>query len=298
MIIYPLDKLFSISLAKTEMGEFSVWNDILAGKVDDPLLIYGSSRAWVQVDPKILEDSLGLSAYNFGVDGHNFRIQHLRHSLHMELVNKPEYIIQIVDPATLQKRSDLYNLNQFLPYMLFQRKIYDYTNDYLGFSRLDYYIPLIRYSGNTNAMANILNYWIGKKKPKVIRKKGFKGNDKKWTNEFSNAKQKFAKYEYSLDSGSIMLFKNFIQECKNDSIKVIMVYPPEYIEGQSFIGSRKELTEMYEDIAMEYKIPFIDYSNDTLSYQKDLFYNVMHLNQKGAELFSMDLAHRLSTLLN
>ena len=292
-VIYPLDRLFSISLSNTESGEFSVWNDIFKGKVDSELLIYGSSRAWVQVNPEILKDSLGLSVYNFGVDGHNFRLQYLRHIINADKAKKPRFIVHIVDHATLQKRPDLYNLNQFLPYMLFNKTIMEYTLDYEGFELPDYYIPLIRYSANTNAMANILFSWLGIASDNRLRVNGFKANDKKWTSDFKKAKKKIKSYKIDLDSGTIDLYQRFLNECKSDSIKVIMVYPPEYIEGQAFMEGRDNLLALYQEWADLNEIPFIDYSNDTLSFQKDKFYNVLHLNTTGSQLFSADLSKRL-----
>ncbi|QNL20601.1 hypothetical protein HZR84_01075 [Hyphobacterium sp. CCMP332] len=296
-VIYPLDRLFSISLAKTEIGEFSVWNDILEAEVEDPLLIYGSSRAWVQIDPQIIEDSLGISAYNFGIDGHNFQLQYLRHSLNLKYNGSPEYIIQIVDHATLQKRPDLYNLNQFLPYMLFNEHFYKYTSDYLGFEKYDFFIPLIRYSGNTNAMANILFSWYGKVDSKKIRYKGFRANDKTWNKDFDRAKNKFKSYKIDLDSQSIDLFEDFIIECQNNSTKLILVYPPEYIEGQLFIENRASLINLYENIASKHSLLFLDYSKDEINYNKDFFYNVLHLNKNGSKVFSATLANDLKSIL-
>ncbi len=232
-----------------------------------------------------------------GIDGHNFQLQYLRHSLNLKYADTPQYIVQIVDHATLQKRADLYNLNQFLPYMLFDEYFYKYTLDFRGFKKYDFFIPLIRYSGNTNAMANILFSWYGKVNSKKIREKGFKANKKSWNKDFDHAKSKFKSYKIDIDSQSINLFENFIIECQNNSTKLILVYPPEYIEGQYFIENRASLINLYKNLASKHNLMFLDYSKGEINYKKDLFYNVLHLNKEGSVLFSALLANDLKSII-
>ena len=128
-------------------GEIEVWNDIYAGNINSEIAIYGSSRAWVHIDPSILEDSLNLKAYNFGIDGHNFWLQYLRHKEYLKYNNAPKIILLSVDVFSLQKRKDLYELNQFLPFMLWNKNIIKFTSSYNGFTYKDYYFPLLRYKG-------------------------------------------------------------------------------------------------------------------------------------------------------
>ena len=82
LLAYPLDIIISNQLKKSNSyarGEYSVWNDLFEGKIDSEIVIYGSSRAWVHINPELLENSFGRSSYNLGIDGHNFRLQYLRH---------------------------------------------------------------------------------------------------------------------------------------------------------------------------------------------------------------------------
>ena len=78
---YPLHRFISYLLRKSNEfpSEFEVMNDIYEGKAAAEIAIYGSSRAWVHIDPQVIEDTLGMSSYNFGNDGHNFPMQYLRH---------------------------------------------------------------------------------------------------------------------------------------------------------------------------------------------------------------------------
>ena len=135
-IAYLIDSIISNQLKKDNSyagGEYTVWNDLYNGNVDSEIVVYGSSRAWVHIDPIILENNLGKTSYNLGIDGHNFWLQYLRHKTLLKYNTKPKYIIFSVDVSSLYKRKGLHNLEQFLPYMLFDRDIMKYTSSYRGF---------------------------------------------------------------------------------------------------------------------------------------------------------------------
>ena len=96
-------------------------------------------------------------------------------------------------------------------------------------------------------------------------------------------------YTVIKDKSTENLLHSFLQECRDLRIKVILVYSPEQIEGQNFVTNRSEIINTFNDLAKDFNIFFLDYSNDAMCKDKNLFYNSMHLNAKGAELFSKKL---------
>lgn len=274
-------------------GEIEVWNDIYAGNIDSDIAIYGSSRAWVHINPSILEDSLNLKAYNFGMDGQNFWLQYLRHKEYLKHNKPPKLIILSVDVFSLEKRKDLYELNQFLPYMLWNKNIIKFTSSYNGFTYKDYYFPLLRYGGKIRKIENLLNLEQVDNIEVTFRQNGFKGMERKWNDDLAKAKLKMAQYKIEIDSSSVNLFNQFLIESKENNIKVILVYTPEYIDGQKFVENRNEIIKIYKDFAIKYNLLFLDYSNDDLCKKKELFYNSSHLNKKGADIFTRKLSSEL-----
>jgi len=290
-VSYFADNYISTNLKKSNSfaeKEYSTWNAIFEGKINSDIVIYGSSRAWVQIDPTMISNSLNVSTYNLGIDGHNFWLQYLRHSLLLENNIKPNLIILSLDVFTLQKAENLYNSEQFLPYMLWNKKIKEATISYNGFNLIDYEIPLIRYFGRGNAVQTAM-----KIKSKVERIRGYQGRDEQWNNDFDKAKKEMKNYNIVLDSASIILFERFLNECKSKNIKIVFIYPPEYIEGQKFVKNRRSIISLYEKYSKKYNIPYYDYSRDPLSFQKNFFYNASHLNKTGAELFTKKLIDSL-----
>ena len=286
-----LDIFISNKLKNTNhfaKGEDLVWNDIFENRLMDfSGFIYGSSRAWVHVDPELLTKELGVKFYNLGIDGHNFNLQYLRHLELVEHNKNPEIIIYSIDEFTLAKRKDLYNYQQFLPYMLGDEKIKKFTSSYEGFSFFDYYLPLIRYVGEYKVLNKV---FFSKDIPNPLRKKGYKAIKEKWNNDFKIAKEKFNNIEVKLDSSSIVGFEKFLRSAQKNKTTVIFVYTPEYIGGQNFVSNRQEIMDLYKSLARKYHITYFDYSKGEISHHKKYFYNVLHLNAIGSKLFSKKLA--------
>lgn len=293
LVLLPIDIYLSKGLKNTSLAaaEYEVWNDLFYNNISPEVAIYGSSRAWVHIDPMIIEDSLGLSAYNFGIDGHNFWLQYYRHKNLLKNTT-PKTIIHSVDINTLKKRMELYNYEQFLPYMLWNREIYEATKNYEGFNIVDFTIPLARYIGKNKT----LNAMMLRSKGKSIRTQGFQGQNREWNDDLKRAKTQMGSYTADLDNASVELFRQYIQECKSLDINLILVYTPEYIEGQQFVTNRSEIMTLLKGIAQENNLPFLDYSDHYLSMDKKYFYNSMHLNATGAEIFTRILAHDIKQI--
>lgn len=292
ILAYPLDILISNILKKSTYfeGEFEVWNSIYEGNLNCDIAIYGASRAWVHIDPKVMKDTFLMNTYNFGIDGHNFWLQYLRHIEYFKYNKHPKIIIHSVDAFTLQKKNELFNLNQFLPYMLNNKNIKVWTSQYKGFNNLDYTIPLLRYR---NKGIPIYNALINNLKYPIYRTNGYRGRIGNWNSDFENAIKHKKSYYASIDKKSLEQYKLFLKECKSFGIKVILVYTPEHVVGQNYIKNRSDVLLLYKKIAHDFNLSFLDYSNDTMCSNKLYFYNATHLNNYGSEIFSKKLAHDL-----
>ncbi len=273
-------------------GEYLVWNDIYDGAINSEIVIYGSSRAWVHIDPQMIETQTGKTTYNLGIDGHGFWLQYLRHLELLKHNEIPETIIMSVDAFSFGRRKELYNKEQFLPY-IFNYNVYKYTSVYEGFTLTDYTLPLARYVGNKNPVRISFCQFDKSCIEEPSRIKGYRGVEKTWNSDLSKAKKKMKGFTVKFNEERVGLFNQFLNECDQLGIEVILVYTPEYIEGQKFMTNRKELITFYETKAKDYNIKFLDYSNDELCYDKKYFYNATHLNKQGSQLFTAKLIQDL-----
>lgn len=297
---YFLDKIISFYLRKSNLfaqREYSTWNDVLDGKLEAEIYVYGSSRAWVHINPQILKDSLDCSVYNLGIDGQTFNMQYLRHSLALKYNAKPKTIIHSLDIHTLV-RGNLHNKDQFLPYMLLNDTFYKHMSKYEGYSYFDYKVPLIRYYGNFQSLKTVLKMIVLPQRNLVERVKGYKGQNISWNTDFDKAKKTIKKYRVEPDSLTLRLFEKYLKDCKEQNIEVVLVYSPYYIEGQQFIENQQQIISIYHELAKKYEVAFYNFINDEICYKKDYFYNASHLNIKGSELFTKKLSSIIKNEIN
>ncbi len=290
------DYYINQSLRKSKYKYFVVWNDLVSGNINSEIVVYGTSRARAHINSKILEDTLNLSTYNLGIDGYTFDMEYCRHELVLEKNKKPSYIIQTLDYHMLGKIKDLYQYEQFYPY--FDNKIILKTiKKYNGPNWWDYHLPLVRYYGSKEEIFGATNILLRPSHNKGNRYKGFYNFNQNWTNDFEKAKKSKKTIFQKIDKAAVALFEKLIADTKQMGIPMIFVYTPEHIEGQHFVSNRKEIMSLYSNLAKKYKIPYLDYSSDSMCYNKDYFYNSEHLNLKGANIFSQKLASDLKKII-
>ena len=287
ILLFSLDFWVSHVLANSDsfaMGDAKIWNEIIHEEIDAELLIYGSSRAWVHFDPVFISKHTGLSTYNFGVDGQPFDIQNLRHELYRK-DRKVKYIIYSVDVNTLTTSRGLYNDGQFLPFLMSSRLIRNRTKKYPNFTFVDYNVPLMRYMGRTKERKYFIKHILNTPLPKM-RDKGFAAQNKKWNNDLERAKKDKKKYVRKIDNNVVRRFDEFLQATKKDDVKVIMMYAPEHIMGQSFVRNRPQIIRIFDSLAIKNNIPFYNYSKNEMNENNEFFYNSLHLNSKGVKEFN------------
>lgn len=276
-------------LRKTGYYNYQEWNDIVNGLASSNIYIQGSSRAWVHVSPKILEKELNISAYNFGVDGHKFDVQNARYNLYRKYNEKPQIIIQILDFFSFDEKRDLYEPEQFYPYYN-EQIIINTISKINGFNNLTYNLPFLKYYGKYQYILLGMIEYFNLKHFNSEKYKGYKGQNREWSDDFDNFKKENEKgISVQISSSLKNEFEKFLLQCKKENIKVYLVYAPEYFEINKYIYNKNEIIKMYKELSSKFGYDFIDFSNHNISFNKKLFYNSQHLNKKGSELFTIEL---------
>lgn len=294
--ILVLDYVITRGLRRDHQTNISVWNDIYEGKVKSDIVVLGSSRAVYHIDPFILSDSLKSSAYNLGMDGQMFEFQYCRFKVFMKHNPPPKVILQVVECSTLNKAEGIYDYQQFLPF-LDDTTLSNTLKQFKGIDRNDYFVPMSRYAGEFKLINHSMKMLFSDDNKNPNRRNGFEGQYRTWNNDFTNVRKKYKKrVMYKVDMGVVKQFEEYLQFCKQKNIKVIMVYTPEYIEGQRIIVGRENFIALYERLSDKYDVPFLNYSGSELSYNRDMFYNALHLNIQGAQAFSCQLSADLKKI--
>jgi hypothetical protein len=228
------------------------------------------------------------------MDGSSFRVQYERLKIYLEHNKKPKYIIQEVGyTSTLVSDSIIPVSHQFLPY-LNEPAIWHITQHSASpFSFTDRYFPLYKYNNEFPLVKEGILSYFGKG-VKSAKYKGYEGKELAWDSSFYNFKKLNPEGKvWPISGEAVALFRNFLDYCKTNDIQVIMVYPPAYIESLEYIKNKDEILAVYNQLSKEYNVPFYNYMFDSLNYSRDNFYNSLHLNRRGAEIFSSKLANEL-----
>jgi hypothetical protein len=208
---------------------------------------------------------------------------------------KPKYVLQEVGyTSTLVNGNLLPATQQFLPY-LSDSSIWQVVST-AGANRLDIldkYFPMYKYNNEFSEVKEGILSYLGKGS-KDVKYKGYQGQEKQWDSSFHNFQISRPEGEtFPIDSNAVSLFRDFLNYCNANNIKVIMFYPPAFIQSLDYISNKDEILNVYNSFSKTYNIPFYNYMYDSLDYSRNNFYNSLHLNKAASEVFSRELAERI-----
>ena len=277
------------------------WNEIYSHRINHDIVILGSSRAWVQVNPKIIEIETGLSCYNLGLDGARLQMQKTVWKSLLAQTNKPKLIIQVVDYFALNTRSNLYWKERFLPYLNYP-EVYEPLTEIDKSLWMDKYLPPLRYHGyhdlNSIGWKSYFGITLDPTEEVLYTKyNGFKGVNKVMTKkEAEHLETK--RFETQVKKEKITFGKEALTEMisafNDKNIPVILVYLPNYHLLRKSVKNSDLVVQMFQDVADSENSLFWDMSTDSLSYRLDLYSDPLHMNSKGADLITTKLCERIN----
>jgi len=254
------------------------------------IVVLGNSRAQHQYNPKIFQQKTGLTFTNSGING-GYGIYLPAFQLE-EMSNNylPKAILIEIDPNALGYWKGNYDrLSVLMPFIDRYPKLSEYVGLRDNFLKLKLFSKSYKYN---SLIYNELIYNLFSSKFNHV--KSFIPNYKCMTKRDSIAGVNKIRNMSSptMDINMELIFKKLINMAKSKNIKLIFVNSPIYNNtlnyNYSFAG-KKAIQIMNDN-----NISFWDYSNDTSFFNKYyLFSDRLHLNNKGAELYSNIIADRL-----
>lgn len=273
---------------------FQSWKEISDGKINADIIINGNSRALSHFNPKILDSVLKKKSYNLGIGGHPFNVQYMKYSFYLTHNSKPKYIIQNVDFGTLEKKSILgHEREQVFPY--FNDKFLQKELTSFGFNKIEIYVPLIRYFSYQMVIKNgLLEFFRVKHYKNRHSYKGFSPERGIWNPTELN---KVKTIKFLLDNKTHQLFDLYLKNCANNNIKVILVNSPVYYSAMAKVKDKTEMNKYFKNISNKYGHTYLDYTSDTMCLDTSNFTVAVHLNEKGANIFSNKFAKDIKTIV-
>ena len=244
----------------------------------------GSSRAVHHYDPRIIEDSLGLSCYNCGYDGcGSITAYGLLNILSKRYC--PQIIVYEITPPFDYLQSDKDNTKYLGPLKCY------YDRDgidsiFMTVSPTERW-KMCSYMYRINSKAiQMLSENIMKRNETI---KGFHTKEISMSYE-PQIDTSYKELEY--DSVKIEFFKRMTSICKDHGIKLVFSVSPRY---------KATVFDEYvyaEDFAKNNNIPFISHYSDTLiNRNREYFYDQVHMNMKGAQTFTKIFVSELKSII-
>ena len=103
---------------KSAYHDYSVWDKMISGQMNNDLLILGSSRAWEHYSPSILDSTLKCNSYYLGRDGKKQDVSILCYKIYSRYNPKPKVVLCDIYFMSMCK-SDPYDMEQFYPYLIY-----------------------------------------------------------------------------------------------------------------------------------------------------------------------------------
>lgn len=301
-VLYLVSYIVDRGLRKSKRLEYDQWTDIYRSNIGADLVFSGSSRTRFMVSPKVIDSIANTNSYNLGITGWTFDMQYARLKTYLQHNKKPRYIVQNVDAGIFERREDLYDYEQFLPY-LDDTVLFNSCKNRVGeFTIPEIYFPLFKYNNNLDLIQEGFNCFFNTgRQYQTAAYKGFIPNNSEWNGAFEEFKKQNPEgRDFNILPEGEKLFENFLDYCNDENIKVIFVFAPEYHEAQLLPKNREseiEVKEELNDYATKYSAYFLDYTQDSICYDKKYFYDSQHLNAEGAQNFSEKLGHDIDEIM-
>lgn len=249
----------------------------------EDMLILGASTATHHYDPSLLHDSLHFSVRNLGKDGASLYCQICQLRLILDR-HVPRWVIWDVSDDCLSHNKDWSDFMEISDYWPYRQN--DYSNAII--QEMGPYQPVYMHSWlyryNTKLPEYLFSFISGRQSQKgyvplpVVSEPSFE----KEVNEIPD----------NINEKKVDLFESLLSLCIQKGTKVILVTSPRFsIDNIEETVQYRTLCEKAETL----DIPYYNYHKDPRFFNDiSLFRDVDHLNQKGAELFTVCLIQDLS----
>lgn len=253
----------------------------IANEMTDSVLIFGSSRAIHHYNPAILEDSLGETVYNCGLDGNGIIYNYGRLLTILDRY-KPKMIIYDILPNFDMGEDD------YSKYLQWQKRWYDVPgvsdifHDVNPLEDIKMLSNFYRYNGSFIQMAS-----DNVKPIQTVSYKGYKPLHGEISYYDNNSK--FDPVDWC--DLKLLYFEKFVEKCNENGISLIISYSP------WFKATDSRLFQEFTNFSNKNNLRVIDmFSDSEISDNPLYFEDASHLNSAGADVFSSKFANILKNM--
>lgn len=237
------------------------------------VLILGSSRANHSFDCRVLEDSLGMSCYNAGRDGQNMVYDAMVFFTYIER-HLPKLVVLDVASSMMDDSwfDSLHEMNCYYGLANPLDRIVEENSTWTD--RLKLQSNLYRYN---NTWQWLIHAYRAKNE---AERDGYRPMPVNVRNPF---KASFREGNaFHVDKRCVEYLNRIRKTCEEKHILLVLTVTPTLV-----VEKKGGIAEWTRSFCKKHTVSFFDYSKDKMFYEHpELFYDMTHVNQKGAELFT------------
>ncbi len=254
-------------------------------KTKADMLVLGSSRANHHYYPKVFEKGLDMSFYNAGRDGSYIFYQYAMLKGILKRYTPKIVILDFMKKEFAREPGSYDRLSSLLPYYDNHPEIRPIIRLKSKFEEFKLLSQIYPYNSSMLTIA-IGNTVYNKKREQDID--GYIPLKNEWSASLKSVKV----INYEFDSLKVKTYQSFINDCRNAGVKLYIVCSPSFEKDESPDKSVK----MAKEIALKNNVAFIDFSNNPIFFNNQLFTDIDHLNNTGAIKFSEILVGEINSL--
>lgn len=257
----------------------------IADRMEEELLVFGSSRAQYHYDPRILADSLGMTCYNCGMESQGVFYSYGAYRLFRDRY-APRVIVYDIYPAfDIEDREDDEVSLRFLSRIYDRDGIDSIVWDVDAGEKWKMLSMMRRY--NKRFLYLVWDAY----NPAQTHIQGYKPLS--GTMDYEPEEEGGAEGLFRCDTVKMKYWRRLIAECRARGTRLVFAVSPEYNphEPPSDFGPLRRL-------ARKEGIPFLWHrDNPAFKGERRYFKDSMHLNKDGAEAYTRLVASELRKLL-
>lgn len=245
------------------------------------ILILGASRASHHYNSDMISKEIGKTCFNAGMDGMPIYHQYL--CILKSLENGPVKIVLLdISPAQLTEEWMTERFSKMTPFYWSNdsvRMVIDNESKYKENSKYLYLSSFIQYNSRIHLLTEIIH------SRKSNRIKGF--DPLPYTGKKFVKQDQGEESDFQIYNGALVYLEKMVNLCKTNKIQLNFVISPSLASMDSF-------SHYMSDYCQEKGIGFINLSSDSKYVNNAyLWKDLVHLNVKGADMFTHELIEML-----
>jgi len=252
-------------------------------RTNEDILIFGSSKAYHHYIPSIIEGKMNMSCYNTGSPGQFILYNYATLRAVLKRYTPKIIILDLMTAELKVDQASYDRLSFLLPYYKKHEEIHSIVELKSMFEKYKLISSIYPYNSSLlMILGGNSNYF----KKRNIDIKGYKPLKETWNHPIAYG----ISYNYELDTTKIGCYENFINDCENKGVELIVIISPTFIKENHNDYSNS----IARDIAKKHNIKFYDFTNDSLFTSNiSYFADAGHLNGEGAKVYTNIVVNKI-----